>query len=58
MKNYTKTWLIGFVVFALIRSILPNLILNQEISFKKIFVISSCYGLALILRQELTDRLL
>lgn len=58
MKNYTKTWLIGFVVFALIRSILPNLILNQEINFKKIFVISSCYGLALILRQELTNRLL
>ena len=58
MKNYTKTWLIGFVVFALIRSILPNLILNQEISMKKIFVVSSCYGLALILRKELTDRLL
>jgi len=57
MKNYTKTWLIGFVVFALIRSILPNLILNQEISMKKIFVVSSCYGLALILRQELTERL-
>lgn len=58
MKDYAKTWLIGFVVFALIRSLLPNLILNQEISIKKIFVVSSCYGLALILRQELTDRLL
>lgn len=58
MKNYVTTWLIGFVVFALIRSILPNLILNQEISLKKILVVSSCYGLALILRQELTDRLL
>lgn len=58
MNHYTKTWLIGFVVFALIRSILPNLILNQEISMKKIFVVSSCYGIALILRQELTERLI
>ena len=58
MNHYTKTWLIGFVVFALIRSLLPDLILNKEISMKKIFVVSSCYGLALILRKELTDRLL
>tara|TARA_B110000037_G_C16895917_1_gene414164 strand:- start:146 stop:322 length:177 start_codon:yes stop_codon:yes gene_type:complete len=58
MKDYTTTWVIGFVVFALIRNILPNLILNQEISLKKILVVSSCYGLALILRQELTERLL
>ena len=53
-----KTWLIGFVVFAFIRSLLPDLILNKEISMKKILVVSSCYGLALILRQELTERLL
>ena len=58
MKDYTTTWVIGFVVFALIRNILPNLILNQVISLKKIVVLSSCYGLALILRQELTERLL
>ena len=58
MKNYTKTWLIGFVVFALIRIILPNLILNKETSMKKLFVVSSCYGLAIIIRQELTERLL
>ena len=58
MKNYMKTWLIGFVVFAFIRSLLPDLILNKEISMKKILVVSSCYGLALILRLELTERLL
>ena len=56
MKDYTKTWVIGFVVFALL-NILPNLILNQEISFKK-YLFYHRHGFALILRQELTERLL
>ena len=55
MKNYILTWVIGFIVFALFRTLLPSMILGTEISMKKLIVVSSCYGLALIVRQELTD---
>ena len=54
-KNHLKTWLIGFIVFALIRTILPNMILGKEITAKQVIVVSACYGLALVVRQELTE---
>lgn len=55
LKNRLKTWLIGFIVFAVFRTIIPNLILGKEIGIKKVLVVSTCYGIALIIRKDMMD---
>lgn len=50
-----KIWLIGFIVFALIRYSLPNFLLGKAIDLKTLIVVSSCYGLALIVRKQMME---
>jgi hypothetical protein len=50
-----KMWFIGFIVFALIRYALPNYILGKTIDLKVLFITSSCYGFALLIRKYLMD---
>lgn len=55
LKSALKMWIVGFIVFASMRYMLPNYILNKPIILKDLLVISTCYGLALIARNELTN---
>ena len=59
-KDYLKTWFIAFFVFVVFRKMLPNMfldmILNKNTDTGRTVIVAAFYGIAVVVRRELTRR--